>query len=215
MDRRQALKSIGMGAGFLVATPTIMSLLQSCTSEPEFNPVFLSKGEGHALRRMVDLIIPDDEAVPGANKVGVHAFIDAFWNECMEEDDQTHVRNAWAVFTDQFKTTFEKEELEKGKPEEFDQLLAKYLKTDEETQMGYGRKIGEYYQAFDSDPTVKPDTDAAMFSLMANIRGMSMWAWKASEEIGKNVLWYDPVPGMQNGCITLGEAGNNGNAMAL
>ncbi|NNM23840.1 MAG: gluconate 2-dehydrogenase subunit 3 family protein, partial [Flavobacteriaceae bacterium] len=60
MERRQVLKNLGLGAGFLVASPSIMSLLQSCTSEPEFNPVFLSKGEGHALRRIVDLIIPSD-----------------------------------------------------------------------------------------------------------------------------------------------------------
>ena len=61
MDRRQALKNIGMGAGFLVATPTIMSLLQSCENEPEFNTVFIAKNEGHALRHIVDLIIPSDD----------------------------------------------------------------------------------------------------------------------------------------------------------
>ena len=57
MDRRQAIKNLGLGAGFLVVTPTIMSLFQSCTSEVEFTPLFISKGEGHALRRIVDLII--------------------------------------------------------------------------------------------------------------------------------------------------------------
>lgn len=34
MDRRQALRNIGWGAGALVATPTIVSLLQSCESKP-------------------------------------------------------------------------------------------------------------------------------------------------------------------------------------
>ena len=102
MDRRQALKNLGYGAGFLVATPTILGMLQSCVSEPEFNPVFLSKGEGHALRRMVDLIIPNDDVVPGANKVGVHAFIDLFWKDGIKEKDQQHLRKAWKVFSDKF-----------------------------------------------------------------------------------------------------------------
>jgi len=213
MDRRQALKNLGYGAGFLVATPTILGMLQSCVSEPEFNPVFLSKGEGHALRRMVDLIIPNDDVVPGANKVGVHAFIDLFWKDGIKEKDQQHLRKAWKVFSDKFTGMFDKE-LEKGKPEEFDQLLAQYLKTDKETQKGFGKKMGEYYAAFEADPSVMPDTDASMYSLLTNIRGMSIWGWKESEEIGKNVLWYDPVPGQQKGCIPLSEAGN-GNAMAL
>ena len=213
MDRRQALKNLGYGAGFLVATPTILGMLQSCVSEPEFNPLFLSKGEGHALRRMVDLIIPNDDVVPGANKVGVHAFIDLFWKDGIKEKDQQHLRKAWKVFSDKFTSMFDKE-LEKGKPEEFDQLLAQYLKTNKETQKGFGQKMGEYYAAFEADPSVMPDTDASMHSLLTNIRGMSIWGWKESEEIGKNVLWYDPVPGQQKGCIPLSEAGN-GNAMAL
>ena len=32
MNRRQALKNLGLGGGALVATPTIISLLQSCGS---------------------------------------------------------------------------------------------------------------------------------------------------------------------------------------
>ncbi len=213
MKRRQVLKNLGLGAGFLVATPTIMSLLQSCTNEPEFNPIFLSKGEGHALRRVVDLIIPSDESVPGAVDVGVHSFIDAFYGAVLLPKEQALVKVGFKTFADTFRSTFKKE-LEAGKPEEFDQLLAKYLKTSKEEQKAYGKKMVPFFAAFEDDPTAVPDPDAAMFGLLSNIRGMTMWGWKTSKEIGKNVLWYDPVPGQQKGCIPLSEAGN-GNAMAL
>ncbi|GAB5401638.1 MAG: lactose 3-dehydrogenase subunit gamma LacC [Aureisphaera sp.] len=213
MNRRQLIKNLGYGAGALVVTPTVMSLLQSCNNEPEFIPVFLSKGEGHALREIVTLIIPNGDTVPGAREVGVHTFIDAFYNDVLEPEDHEMVRLGFKTLADTYRGMFTKE-LEQAKPEELDQLLAKYLKTDKETQEGYNRKMGEFYQAYDTDKSVVPDTDAAMFSLLANLRGMSMWAWKSSEEIGKNVLWYDPVPGQQKGCIPLSEAGN-GKAMAL
>ena len=213
MKRRQVLKNLGLGAGFLVATPTIMSLLQSCTNEPEFIPLFLSKGEGHALRRVVDLIIPNDEKIPGAVDLGVHSFIDAYWNDVLLEEEQALVKVGFKVFADKFRSTFEKE-LEAGKPEEFDQLLAEYLKTSKEEQKAYDKKMGAFYATYANDPTAQPDVDATMFSLLSNIRGMTMWAWKNSEEIGENVLWYDPIPGQQKGCIPLSEAGN-GNAMAL
>ena len=213
MKRRQVLKNLGLGAGALVATPSIISLLQSCTNEPEFIPVFLSKGEGHALRRIVDLIIPSDEQTPGAVDVGVHSFIDAYFGAVLMPEEQGFVRTGFKVLADKFRSTFEKE-LEAGKPKEFDQLLSKYLKTSEEEQKAYNEKMGEFMAALAEDPNAVPDADAGMFSLLSSIRDMTMWGWKTSEQIGKNVLWYDPVPGVQKGCIPLNEAGN-GNAMAL
>ena len=213
MDRRQAIKSLGLGAGFLVVTPTIMSLLQSCTSEVEFTPLFISKGEGHALRRIVDLVIPSDELVPGAVDVGVHSFIDSYWNSVILEEQQAQVKVGFTLLAEKFRSTFNKE-LEDGKADDFDHLLATYLKTSKEQQKAYDEKMGDYYQAFQKDPTTLPDAEAGVYSLFSNIRDMTIWGWKTSEEIGENVLWYDPVPGQQKACIPLSEAGN-GKVMSL
>lgn len=213
MDRRQAIKNLGLGAGFLIATPTVMSLLQSCTNEPDFNPLFLSKSEGHALRRLVDLIIPSDDNIPGAVDVGVHSFIDSYFHSVVPVEQQDLVKIGFKVLTDKFRSTFGKE-LDAGKPKEFDQLLSQYLKTSKEQQEAFGEKMGEFYQAYEIDQTANPDEDAAMFGLLSNLRGMTIWGWKTSKEIGENVLWYDPVPGQQKGCIPLSEAGN-GKVMAL
>ena len=213
MDRRQAIKNLGLGAGFLVVTPTIMSLLQSCTNEVEFTPLFISKGEGHALRRMVDLIIPSDAKVPGAVDVGVHSFIDSYWNSVIVEDQQAQVKIGFKLLAEKFRSTFNKE-LEDGKAEDFDQLLATYLKTSKDEQKAYNKKMRQFYVAFENDPNVLPDAEAGVYSLLANIRSMTIWGWKESEEIGENVLWYDPIPGQQKGCIPLSEAGN-GKVMSL
>jgi hypothetical protein len=213
MDRRQAIKNLGLGAGFLVVTPTIMSLFQSCTSEVEFTPLFVSKGEGHALRRIVDLIIPSDDVVPGAVDVGVHSFIDSYWNSVILEEQQGQVKVGFNLLAEKFRSTFNNE-LEAGNAEDFDQLLATYLKTTKEQQNAYDEKMGEYYVAFQNDPTVLPDAEAGVYSLLTNIRSMTIRGWKKSEQIGENVLWYDPIPGQQKGCIPLSEAGN-GKVMSL
>jgi hypothetical protein len=213
MDRRQAIKNLGLGAGFLVVTPTIMSLFQSCTSEVEFTPLFVSKGEGHALRRIVDLIIPSDDVVPGAVDVGVHSFIDSYWNSVITEEQQGQVKVGFNLLAEKFRSTFNNE-LEAGNAEDFDQLLATYLKTTKEQQNAYDEKMGEYYVAFQNDPTVLPDAEAGVYSLLTNIRSMTIRGWKKSEQIGENVLWYDPIPGQQKGCIPLSEAGN-GKVMSL
>ena len=48
MNRRQALKNIGFGAGIIVVGPTTLRLLQSCKNESKYNwqPQFLSAGQG-------------------------------------------------------------------------------------------------------------------------------------------------------------------------
>ncbi|MEZ4875021.1 MAG: gluconate 2-dehydrogenase subunit 3 family protein [Flavobacteriaceae bacterium] len=230
MDRRQALRNLGWGAGALVATPTIISILQSCKEAgPSFVPAFVSPAQGHALMSMVDLIIPNDEAIPGAVAMGVHQFIDSYWNEVLTPDnalladrfgkglpvsEQQMIKNAFDTFESEYKATFNKEDMSKGTPEEFDQMLSKYLKTSKEEQRGYQMKYGEYMQALNSDPAATLDKDAQLFNLLSSIRGLTIWGWKTSEQIGENVLWYDPVPGQDKGCIPLSEAGN-GNAMSL
>ena len=213
MNRREAIKNLGLGAGFLVVTPTIMSLLQSCKTEVPFIPSFVSQGEGHALRRIVDLIIPSDDKVPGAVDVGVHSFIDAYWDKVIPEEQQPLVKMGFGLLADKFRSTFNKE-LEAGKTEEFDQLLGTYLKTTKEEQKAYDDKMEEFFTAYQADPTTLPDADAGVYSLLSNVRGMTIWSWKTSQKIGEEVLWYDPVPGQQKGCVSLSEAGN-GKVMSL
>jgi len=227
MDRRSALKNIGLGAGFLVATPTLFSLLQSCAKEASFKPVFLSSGQAHALSQMVDLIIPSDQQVPGAIDIGADKFIDAYWKEVIPNKQdmdvvringqyrqlQQHVELSWRLLETMFNEKYG-HTLEKGSTEEFDDLLRTTFSIDKARQETYLKKISNFYKDYDSDPTAMLDKDASVYGLLSDIRGLTVWAWKSSEHIGKNVLWYDPIPGQQKGCIPLSEAGN-GKVMSL
>jgi len=213
MNRRQVLKNLGLGATALVATPTILSLLQSCSNEPDFIPVFLSKEEGHALRTMVDLIIPSDAAIPGAKELGVHEFIDSYWNEVTPLEDQPQIKMGFAALADRFQNTFNKS-LGKGTAEDYDKILAKYLKTTKEEEEAYGKKLGEFFKEYQTNKSAIPDPDAASFSIVNNIKGMTIWGWKTTEQIGENVFAYEPVPGQQIGCLPLSEA-TGGKAYSL
>lgn len=187
-------------------------------------PVFISPAQGHALRSMVNLIIPSDPQVPGALDMGVHEFIDAYWNECVpsskegleddytkvaDTDEQQFIKDVFANLETSFQADYGKE-LGKGSDEDFDALLAKYLRAPKEEQDANKGKMWKYM----GDPTAELDSDAKNYYLLSTIRDLSFWAWKNSETIGETVLWYDPVPGQFNGCIPLSEAGN-GKAMSL
>ncbi|MFC4636437.1 gluconate 2-dehydrogenase subunit 3 family protein [Dokdonia ponticola] len=213
MNRRQLIKNLGLGGVALVATPSVLSLLQSCKNEPVFTPSFLSMGQGKALRHMVDLIIPSDEAIPGAVDVGVHQFIDSYWDEVTTLEDQVHIKSGFDALANRLQDATGKT-FETAEAADYDVLLSKYLTASIEQGAIYNKSIGAYYQAYKKDKTVKPDPDAGTYSLLGNIRGMTVWGWKSSEEIGENVLAYEPIPGQQIGCLPVSEA-TGGKAYSL
>lgn len=197
MNRRDVIKGLGLSFGYAVATPTMFSLLQGCKTESHiWVPKFLTIDESIVLRNLVDLILPKTEATPGALDVNVPEFIDLFAYKAFNEDEagefkigMISIMNALNIY-------------EKGpselKTEDYDALLAKYLKTDEDQQAAF----------------MENETDATIFETLVNIRGMSIWAYKTSEQIGEHVLAYDPIPGRQQGCVSLEEA-TGGKAWSL
>ena len=213
MNRREAFKRLGFGMGALIVTPSVISLLQSCQSEPDFIPVFLGPKDGKSLLKIVGLIIPSDQQIPGAKELGIYTFVDAYWKQMLPEKEQNFVRVGFTALNNTFTAMFGKE-MHLGTLEEFDQLLTKYLKSSKEQQIEYNVKIGEYMEAVLKDSSVQLDRDSATFAMLSGIRGLTIRGWKLHEEIGKNVLWYNPIPGEYQGCIPADEAGN-GNIMTL
>lgn len=197
MNRRDLLKGIGLTVGYVVVTPSVLSLLHSCTSEVKtWTPQFLSIDEGIVLRNLVDLILPTTEDSPGALDVNVPEFIDLYADKAYDDKAQTKLKKGIAAIIAALNIS------EKGpselKTEHYDALLAKYLKTTKTEQKAF-----------------KKDTkDGIIFNTLKNIRSTSIWAYKTSEKIGENVLAYDPIPGWQKGCISLEEA-TGGKAWSL
>ena len=66
----------------------------------------------------------------------------------------------------------------------------------------------------DKDPADKLTFETGSRSYVNNVREMGIWAWKTSEQIGENVLWYDPIPGQYIACGPVDEL-SNGKAMSL
>ena len=75
MKRRDALKNLGLAAGFAITAPSIFSLLQSCTSAPNWMPTYFTKDEKEVVLRLVDIMLPKTESTPSATEVNVPQFI--------------------------------------------------------------------------------------------------------------------------------------------
>ena len=214
MDRRKALKNIGLGAGILIVGPGTLSLLQSCKNDPnyEWEPVFLTASHGFALKKILDIIIPKTDT-PGASDLNIAQFIDAYMDEVADLDRREKFQQSASAFATAFENEYDKKH-EEGSDEEFENIVKKYLKASPAEQEEYVKRNTETQDAQGEESEIKIDADAGAYAYLTSVRELGIWAWKNSEEIGENVMWYDPIPGEYIPCGSVDELGN-GKAMSL
>lgn len=214
MNRREVLKNLGLGAGALIVGPSTLSLLQSCKNEPEYDwqPVFLSASHGFALKEILDVIIPKSET-PGANELNIAQFIDSYMDKVADLDRREKFRQSADAFSTAFRNEYDKEQ-EEGKKEDFENIIKKYLKATPAEQDEFIKRTTETQDVQKQESEMSIDPDAGAFAYLTSVRELAIWAWKNSEQVGENVMWYDPIPGGYIPCGPVEELGN-GKAMSL
>jgi len=206
MDRRKALKNMGMALGYTVATPTLLGIVQSCKGEPvvSWTPDFLTPDEGSALTKLVDIILPKTDT-PSASELQVHTFIDRFADQVMEKEQQDFVKMSMGKFLDKALKDSGKEKVADITAEDLEPVLSSALKVTKEDEVKYFETINSYNEAISKGEAAQLDDITANFAFANNLRGMTIWGYKSSEYVGEEVLAYLPVPGEYIGCGDLQE----------
>ncbi|MDA0708307.1 MAG: gluconate 2-dehydrogenase subunit 3 family protein [Proteobacteria bacterium] len=193
MDRRSALKKAGVLAGSAVAIPSLFSLLQSCKDENrlDWQPLFFTETEAKTISVLVDTILPRTDT-PGALDVKSDMFIDKVIAKTYDEEAQKKMRSEIAAFNS---------DCEKNFGGTFNELNA----SDREKVLQAAEKnSGKFSPGVWGTAVGKQEP----IGFYRSIKSMAIWAYFSSEEIGKNVLAYDPVPGTFEPCIPVSEVGN-------
>ncbi|MBO3098365.1 gluconate 2-dehydrogenase subunit 3 family protein [Gelidibacter pelagius] len=200
MNRREALKGLGLSLGYVIATPTLLGMLQSCSTKAEkWTPLFHSENQAYVLERLVDLILPKTKDTPGALDVHVPKFIDLYVHEALTDEDKDIYRLGFGAVMSELgilNQAIDPEQPITLKDEDYDAILSKYLRISKAQRIAY------------------IEAQDIVFMTLSRIRDQSVWAYRTSKEIGTNVLVYDPVPGQQKGCISVEEA-TGGRAWSL
>ncbi|NAY91482.1 gluconate 2-dehydrogenase subunit 3 family protein [Muricauda sp. JGD-17] len=198
MERRSALKNMGMAFGYVVATPTLLGILQSCEKKPDYAewvPSFFDKDKGYALAQTVDIILPKTDT-PSATEINVHGFIDAFMAEVLPDEQRDFVKMKMDKFYEKVLMNSGKESLMDVDSEDIEPTLKTYLKKrSEEDEESHIESINSYMEAIMQGGEASLDDDVACFSFANDIRDITIWAYKSSEYIGEEVLAYLPIPG--------------------
>ncbi|MDG2174106.1 MAG: gluconate 2-dehydrogenase subunit 3 family protein [Flavobacteriaceae bacterium] len=169
MKRRDALKNIGLSAGLIVATPTVISLLNSCSTDSnKWSPVFLNKEQSKVLIDIVDIIIPKTDT-PSANEVNVVEFLDKYYKEILDDNRQKWLKETYASLLNLIKSNYS-DTINDLTEDNYKDLLDNHMILN-----GESNDISE---------------------LLKNIKSDTIWAYKISEFVGENVLAYDPIPGV-------------------
>lgn len=201
MDRRDALKNMGAALGYTVAVPTLISIMQSCKSEPSMAwvPDFFSPEEGNMLIQLVDLILPATET-PSASDVQVHLFIDRFAAEVMTSEQQAYWKMVTGVFMEDAYKAASKEQGDELTAEDLEPVMASALQFTPEQEENYNTLIENYMMKLAEGEMGSLGNDAAKYSFATNLRGITIWGYKTSEYVGEKVLPYLPVPGGYVAC---------------
>lgn len=196
MERRVALKNMGLALGYAVATPTLLGIVQSCKDEKSISwaPDYFTKNEGDVIKLLVDIIIPKTDT-PSATEVNVHMFMDKFANEVMEKEQQDFIKMSMGKFIDKALAGSGKENAEELTSDDLEPILAASLNISKEEQEAHFELIGAYNQALEEDETASLDEETARFAFAYNLRENTIYAFKTSEYIGEEVLAYLPIPG--------------------
>ncbi len=180
MIRRDALKNIGLAAGFAIATPSIFSLLQSCTEKKEtWIPSYLTSDEKVVVTNFVDIMLPKTEETPSATEVNVPQFIDKYINEILDTKDQELIRAAFTKTIGLLKPTPESP---------IKDITTEQYTTFLDTHM---RVKGETDEEREANPEAAMVTNAEFLN---QLKYLTITAYLTNEQIGENVLIYDPIP---------------------
>jgi hypothetical protein len=207
MDRRIALKNMGLALGYTVATPTIISLMQSCKQDtaPVWTPQFFTPEQGAAVMHLADLILPKTDT-PSATEVGVHSFLDRYMNEVSEPQEQELIKMGLNKFLEKAMVDSGKKVGDTLNAEDLEPVLAETLKKrekEQETQIY--ETLMTYTQAMAEGQPAELDGEVSRFVFANQFRDAVIWSYKTSEYVGEEVLAYLPVPGEYIGCGDLEE----------
>ena len=106
MNRRKALKNIGISFGSITFSSSILSVLHSCQSnELDWSPDFFTKKQIVFIDRIFEIIIPETDT-PGAISLNLSRFVDAYIYKNTPSEDHARLKILLSYITESILSVF-------------------------------------------------------------------------------------------------------------
>ncbi len=203
MNRREALKSLGLSLGYVVTAPAAISVLQSCSGKEEtWTSLFFREDEKQMVSYLVDIILPVSD-IPGGLDVNLPQFIDMMCNDTLKESDKELFHQGSQFFGNQYHERFKKD-INNSKKDEIREVFSSYFDLDQAEQ----DKVKFMQSKNVDDLAGEEKKNFTIYKFLIMVRSLSLLGYFTSEQIGKEVLSFDPIPGGYQACIPVSEIGN-------
>jgi hypothetical protein len=180
ITRREALKRAAALLGVALSPSIVSGVLQAAETRTAAGakPAYLTREEFATTAAIAERILPRTDT-PGAQDVGVPAFIDLMYGKYLTPDEQRTL-SAGLAEVDATSTRMHQVIFAGLSAGQQDALLTEIAKASQTRQKTFFHLIKE----------------------------LTLTGYFTSEKIGKEVTHYDPVPGRYQGCVPLAEVGN-------
>lgn len=180
MDRREAIKRTAFLMGGVVSAPTIMGLLQGCSTKPnlDWTPTFFNEDQAYVVSQIAEIYIPQTDT-PGAKQIGVPAFIEQLVSQVYDEETKTRFMTGLDEFIKNVKES----------------------SGDEFAELEPEQQIEQVRKAHDADFKKSPRP------FIMTVKELTLLGFFTSEQGATEVLQYEAVPGAYHGCKPLSEVG--------
>lgn len=206
MDRREALKSIGLFLGTALSSSTLAGALSGerfAAAGGTWTPQLLSSAQAETVATIADLIIPATDT-PGARGAGVHEFVDLMLAEWMTPAERDHFLEGLSDVDRLARRRYRSDFVECSEEEQVElltRLEKKALKEQEKRRKAAGkrsRKAGKK-KSVETEEEPKP-----FFSHMKELTVVGYYTSEigASEELNY-VIVFDEY----QGCLPVDEVG--------
>lgn len=184
INRREALKSIGVLLGGAVSMPVAMGFLNGVKAEPGLNwqASFFSVEQAKTVSLVADIIMPETDT-PAASELGVPKFIEDMVSKVWNPYDRQRFIEGFDYF------------LERAK----DDLRMDFHQAKPAMQKAFVNK--RHRQIFEGviDWSERP--------FLWSMKELTITGYCTTETGAKQLLNYKPIPGGYEGCISLEETG--------
>jgi len=205
MERRKAIKNIGLSFGAMATTPFALSILQSCKAQDTpWIPTFFTEYQGKFIKKLVDTILPATDHLPSATEVNAHIFIDKFSKDVLSVDHKPSFRSITDEIIDELLVISGEESIDRIGQDSYEELLTTYLPKSKVAYNRLTNDINEYVEEDDKDLRGL-DKELRFFHFLYNFRDLCILAYRTNEVVGEGVMKYKAIPGEQRGCVDLEE----------
>ena len=174
--------------GYALSASSICAVIQGCqadttTAAADWSPGYLTSDDYTLIGEIAETMLPRTTDSPGAKDVYVHRFIDTFLSEYVTTEE----KEGFDKTLETFKTKCQ------------DANGKSCVKLSKEEQLAYLNDVNQ-------EAIQAAETDASGFSAgFLQLKSLITMGYFTSEKVGEEVLAYDPIPGMYDGCASLEE----------